>query len=431
VDDTDSPRGGCTTYVLTELVALARQQGLDLLGEPRLVRLNPNIPWRTRGNAALSARFGHGTGPRRRVGMIGGTPVWSHRRGRPPTPVERTRYLDAAWELVLREAGKDVGTDPALVAVDRRLPAEVYWRAVREVVPVSRARTRLEKSGAWFRWSGSERGLVGAAAAVAWPGRHPTWELISYRERARWGTPRAVDPASVRTVQRKFPPLFLCFDRRTRRLLVAPHTPCPILFGLRSTDPETPRRAASQVRSEPVERWLTFRTNQGTGDHLVSRNGPDWEGLTSGVIRGRVASSPSVLRGGHVRFDLQTHLKEPLRCIAFEPTKTLPDVARALLPGDEVRVWGSRAPEGPIHLEGIEVVRWNPYQPRGAAPSCPSCRRPSHSAGAGRGFRCRQCGRRFPPEAARRVPRRPPLPAQAYHPTPSARRHLAPRGPEN
>jgi len=363
--------------------------------------------------------------------MIGGTPVWSHRRGRPPKPLERSHFLEAAWELVRAAAGDDGGTDPALVAVDRRLTADVYWKAVREVVPVSEVRTRLESVGAWFRWSGSERGLVGAAAAVAWPGSHPTWELISYRERARWGTARTVDPRSVRAVQRKFPHLFLCFDGRTRRLLVAPHTPCPILFGLRSTDPDSPGRALSGVRSEPVERWLTFRTNQGTGDHLVPRTASDWEELTSGVLRGRVATTPAVLRGGHVRFDLNTRSNEPIPCVAFEPTKTLPEVARTLVPGDAVRVWGSRAPEGSIHLEGIEVVRWNPYRTRPAAPPCPTCRRPAHSVGAGRGFRCRKCGRRFPPEAARRVPRPPPLSARVYHPTPSARRHLAPRGPEN
>jgi len=402
------------------------------VGDPRLVRLNPNIPWKTRGNASLSARFGHGQGRRSRIGEIGGSPVWSFARGRPPTPAERSAYLEAAWLLVRREAQSgDPGTDPALVASDRRLPAAVYWNAVRAVVPVDEARRALESAGAWFRWAGSERGLVGAAAAIAWPGGHPTWELIAYRDRARWGSAREVDPDSVRAAQREFPHLFLCHDARTRRVLVAPHTPCPILFGLRSTDPRSPRRALARVRSEPVDRYVVFRTNQGSGDHLVRRAGVEWPALTSGSLRGRVAGAPSVLRGGHVRFEIELASGDRIPCLAFEPTKTLPRVARELSSGDRVRVWGSRGPEPSIHLEGIEVLGWARFFPDGGAPACPQCHRRTESSGHQRGFRCRRCRTRLPPESARPRERHPSLPTGTYHPTPSARRHLALRGPES
>jgi tRNA(Ile2)-agmatinylcytidine synthase len=431
VDDTDSPRGGCTTYVLTALVALAQRQGLDLLGDPRLVRLNPNIPWKTRGNAALSARFGHGRGRRTRVGEIDGGPVWSYAHGRPPTRAERSTFLEDAWTMVQAESrGGGPGTDPALVASDRRLPAALYWSAVREVVPVATAREALDSAGAWARWAGSERGLVGAAAAIAWPGAHATWELIAYRDRARWGTVRDVDRESVQAAQREFPRLFLCYDDRTRRLLVAPHTPCPILFGLRSTDPDSPQRALARVRSEPVDRYLRFRTNQGSGDHLVRRDDGSWPDLTSGIFAGSVATLPASLRGGHVRFEIALSSGDRLRCVAFEPTKTLPHVARALQPGDRVRVWGSRGPDASVRLEGIEVVRWSRVLPAGRPPQCPSCHRRAESAGRHRGYRCRSCRTRMPPEAVLRRERIPALPTGIYHPTPSARRHLALRGPE-
>ena len=62
-DDTDSMRGNCTTYLATEIIrVLVYEDGLDLIGFPRLVRLNPAIPWKTRGNGALVMRFGKGTG---------------------------------------------------------------------------------------------------------------------------------------------------------------------------------------------------------------------------------------------------------------------------------------------------------------------------------------------------------------------------------
>ena len=55
-DDTDSRQGLCTTFLATEFVRELRDW--DLLGYPRLVRLNPNVTWKTRGNGALYLRFG-------------------------------------------------------------------------------------------------------------------------------------------------------------------------------------------------------------------------------------------------------------------------------------------------------------------------------------------------------------------------------------
>ncbi|MCI4364831.1 MAG: tRNA(Ile)(2)-agmatinylcytidine synthase [Thermoplasmata archaeon] len=432
VDDTDSPVGGCTTYVLTEIVALARDQGIDLLGDPRLVRLNPNIPWKTRGNAALSARFGHGHGARTRVGEIDGRPVWSFRRGRPLSVPEKAAFLEDAWGVVRRAAeGGDPASDPALVALERRPGAAAYWQAVREEVDPEEVRRALELGAAWVRWQGTPRGLVGARASIAWAGGHPTWEVIAYRQRPRWGTPREVNGRSVRSAQRDYPNLFLCFDPRTRRILVAPHTACPILFGLRATDPESPLRALRRIRSEPVDRWIRFRTNQGSGDHLVGRPTTPWPAWTSGTVRGQVVGPPVVQPGGHVRFEVADRAGAPLSCVAFEPTKTLPRIARALTGGDQVRVWGSRGTEGTLRLEGIEVVRWAASFARRTPPRCPRCHRRAVSAGRVRGFRCRSCRTRLPPEAAQPVLRPPPFPVGTYHPTPSARRHLAPRAPES
>src|SRR5208282_2153599 len=191
IDDTDSPEGGCTTWVLTELLALAREEDVDLIGEPHLVRLNPNIPWKTRGNAALAARFGRGRGPRRRLGEVSGRPVWSFAEGGPLSAVRESIFVDRAWERV--RASSRLGeprTDPALVAVRRRLPAWVYYRAVREVVPVEEARRYLESVGALVYAEGDGRGVVGASAAIAWPARRVTWELIAYRPVAREGARR-------------------------------------------------------------------------------------------------------------------------------------------------------------------------------------------------------------------------------------------------
>ncbi|MCI4325185.1 MAG: DUF1743 domain-containing protein [Thermoplasmata archaeon] len=428
VDDTDAPGGGCTTFVLTELVALGRSQGLDVLGEPRLVRLNPNVPWKTRGNAALSVGLGHGHGPARTIGNIGGRPVRAYRRGRPPTASERERFCEAAWTLVLRLSQDAAQTDPALVVTERPLPPALYERAVGALCAPADVAHTLRRAGAWWRTSRSDRGLVGAAAAAAWPGRRRTWEVISYRAPNASG-PRHVDPESVRAAARREPSLFLCDDPATRRLLVAPHTPCPILFGLRSTNPEGALRARKWIHSEPVDRWLLFQTNQGTGDHLrYGAGGPGGPYLPA-RFRAVVANSPTSLRGGHVELPLRVG-KEIVDCRVFEPTKTLPRVARSLRAGDTVEVSGGTGEDPTFRVEGIRVLALVPRTLPGPPPRCGPCGRRARSMGSARGFRCPGCHRRWPPESTR--PRS--APAEfgrgTYHPTPSARRHLAPLGPE-
>ena len=57
-DDTDSRDGGCTTYVCFEFVSRLYEKGYCLCEYPRLVRLNPQVPWKTRGNGAVAVHVG-------------------------------------------------------------------------------------------------------------------------------------------------------------------------------------------------------------------------------------------------------------------------------------------------------------------------------------------------------------------------------------
>ncbi|MDX1535049.1 MAG: hypothetical protein R3291_05465, partial [Thermoplasmata archaeon] len=98
LDDTDSPRSMCTTYVATELIARFRRLGWGVEAYPRLVRLNPNIPWKTRGNGALALRLGSRASP---SPPVGGLPGWTARLGAPrgsPSPV--SSIYKAAQEAV-------------------------------------------------------------------------------------------------------------------------------------------------------------------------------------------------------------------------------------------------------------------------------------------------------------------------------------------
>src|SRR5512136_62721 len=52
LDDTDSPQGMCTTYLGAVLARRLIREQMQV-HEARLVRLNPNVTWKTRGNAAV------------------------------------------------------------------------------------------------------------------------------------------------------------------------------------------------------------------------------------------------------------------------------------------------------------------------------------------------------------------------------------------
>jgi tRNA(Ile2)-agmatinylcytidine synthase len=432
VDDTDSPRGGCTTFALTEVIRSAARAGFDLIGDPRLVRLNPNIPFKTRGNAALAARFGHGLGPARRVGTGPDGPVRAYARGAPLDATEDDALAELAWSAVLGAARRgEPGSDPAVVVAPHRLPSRLYWSAVQRLVAVEPVAELLRDRGARTRSEGSGRGLVGAAAAIAWPGVRATWELLAYRRTERLGRPRRLAIEKLRGIEARYPELFLCSDPATRRVLIAPHTACPILFGLRGTRAERLWEAARELPAEPIERWIVYRTNQGTGDHLSRRAMASLRPYDAAVLEGQLTDGPTALRGGHVRFELRERTGATVECWAFEPTKTLPRIAQRLRPGDRLRVWGGRADDARFRLEGLDLIATVPRARDGPNPRCPRCGRRLGSAGRGRGFRCPTDGFRAPPEARGRGTPEPPPALGRYHPTPSARRHLHPRGPEH
>ena len=56
-DDTDSPKGMCTTFLAYKIVDSLQKQNIEFLDFPRLIRFNPNIPWKTRGNGAVSFKI--------------------------------------------------------------------------------------------------------------------------------------------------------------------------------------------------------------------------------------------------------------------------------------------------------------------------------------------------------------------------------------
>ena len=57
IDDTDSPDGMCTTYLACHIIDKLKEVGIEIVGYPRLIRLNPFARFKTRETAALLLKY--------------------------------------------------------------------------------------------------------------------------------------------------------------------------------------------------------------------------------------------------------------------------------------------------------------------------------------------------------------------------------------
>jgi len=432
VDDTDSrERGMCTTYVGARLA-----ERLDAAGgrvrRRLLVRLNPAVKHKTRGNAAVALHV---------------------------SDIDAEAAFDLAAAAV-REfaAADDPRTSPGVVVADIDAPdtplptgaqvpedvAAFARRALRHRLSLEEAVALADAHGfthAAFGTGGETdaeavagRGRIGALAAVGAPAAFDDWtvERISYRQLDRCGTPRDIDVESVfAAADRGYPTVWDTVDRGTGKAVCVPNAPGPILHGIRGDDADACREVAAAIGSEPVERAATFLTNQGTDAHFAPGSIGDLRDGAGYRVAGVVASEPETRRGGHVHLDVASPVDSPssrLRCVAFKPTGRFRDRVRELRPGDRVTVCGEHesrpnedGPEATLKLEKFAARDLVETEP--AVPTCPDCGRSMSSAGRGQGYRCRDCGTDAPGKTE--VPIERDLAAGWYEVPPSARRHVA------
>ena len=84
------------------------------------------------------------------------------------------------------------------------------------------------------------------------------------------------------------------FDHEAKRPLIAPHGPDPVLFGIRGKSADSVHRAGMMIETdEPIERWVIFRTNQGTDAHIKHLSKlSDLNPYNPALVVGEVANSP-------------------------------------------------------------------------------------------------------------------------------------------
>jgi tRNA(Ile2)-agmatinylcytidine synthase len=409
IDDTDSTKGGCTTYIAALLIEKLSQFGAKFTDYPNIVRLNPNIPYKTRGNAAVALRINI-----------------------------RNPVYDLVQETVLRTVEEnsqlgEKGTDPAVVLLQREPGLKIKRlsrKALSDIVPLKEAMSALNGSHATIVTYGSGLGLVGALGAIGQTlDRDHTFELIAYRKMRNWGTRRRIDPDSVRRMDRLTTPgTFNNYDPANRRILITPHGPDPVLLGIRGESAFDVLKAFHLLRlHEPVERWVIFRTNHATDAHLESTSVNAVRLNRPITLTGVVLDRPQRIAGGHVFFTLG-YRNRAIRCAAFEPTGRFKEITARLVPGDKVTAFGgvkshseNMAPT--INLEKL-VIRQLADDATIENPTCPKCGKHMKSAGRNQGFRCVRC-RAIAPNATKQIIKKNrSLRSGTYLPDKKAHRHL-------
>jgi len=409
-DDTDSPRMGCTTYIAALLVEKLYRMGASFIDYPNLIRLNPNVPWKTRGNGALCLRIRCGEEIAEEI-------------------------METVIETIEENADLSyAGTDPGVVFFFDKIPRELKdftKRTIQSVVKMKEALKlinmfRVEAVG--FK---TGRGIIGGLAAIGETLRNDhTYEIIAYRRGENRGTPRRIEGSSIEEMNEKTAPLtFNNIDPEKGRILITPRGPDPILYGIRGETPEVVKQAHELIRSqETIERWVIFRTNHGTDAHLrrISSIG-EAQPFNPVVVRGAVTEKPQVIPGGHVIFPIKDESGQ-VDCAAYEPTEALREVAKKLIVGDLVEACGGVRPASSRHpitinLEKIRVLKLAPKIVF-HNPMCPQCGKRMKSMGTRKGFRCERCGFRSPKLKKVTVEMKRDLKKGLYITSPRSQRHL-------
>ena len=363
LDDTDHLEVGCTTSSFDHLLTAICQRMECQVVERRLVRLWPFAKRRTRGNGALGAILeisDNGTDDLKQI-----CNEWFSN-----LLVQISNYPLSGYPA-----------SPCLVVSFKPVPKEWYWNAVRRNVDPHKLMDEAVQSRVIVMCSDSEFGVVGACAAISWDNNtNSSWELISWRDESRIGSARMVSLESVSELENLHPETFLNRDPTKGKGMIAPRTPCPVLYGIRGSSHSAVETAHYWLQSrddvEDCHSFAIHRTNQISDDHIESPHS------------GTVISLPKETQGGHAHISVFS-AGRAVKLVAFSEGGPVNRLLRSLIPGDRISWAGLVSPDGATHLERIKLdIATARIISR---PIC--CSRTMRSSGRGQGIRCLSCGR--------------------------------------
>ena len=404
IDDTDSPKGMCTTFLSYEIVKFLEKQQVEMLDYPSLIRFNPNIPWKTRGNGAVRLTI-KTTNPQKIKKKI--------------------------MQFVVNYSDTKNGANPGLVFYQNESIPPSFQKfsklALWKLISRKKAKQFVSENKIDSFYLGNGQGLIGAIGAVGYKFSDHTFELLCYRKKSQFGKKRIISKYSVKKMQSvTFPETFSSYDNKNDRVLITPHGPDPVFYGIRGETVKSVVLASTIVSAdEKLDGYMVFKSNQGTADHLKNELEPnDLKPYTSGFFVGKVCTKPITERGGHVFFSVEVKGRK-IRCGVYKPTK-ITKAMQNLIPGDVIRVGGgirkaSKNHSRVLNVEFLDIIQLAKNIML-ANPTCKKCNKKMKSNGNRQGFECVKCGAKFFSKSKLEIPRK--IQSKLYLPDISAHRHL-------
>ncbi|MEM4618270.1 MAG: DUF1743 domain-containing protein, partial [Ignisphaera sp.] len=193
LDDFDLHQYGCTTHTATFLIhKLANYIDLIFIDYPNLVRLNPSIPWKTRGNGAVALHIKIPCSYIDKIFDVIDSIL-----------LEYYKKLSEAVDIDIHHYYEDPG---AIVVIGSIPPifSKIYMNSLTDIVLPSIVFEKLlkftEKENVYISNEFRGRGLVGATAAIGWlaTASDYTYELIVYRSKQFYNKERCIDIDSIK-----------------------------------------------------------------------------------------------------------------------------------------------------------------------------------------------------------------------------------------
>ena len=394
----------CTTFLSYKIVKFLEKQKTEFVDYPSLIRFNPNIPWKTRGNGAVRLTI----------------------KTRNPNKIKKEII-----QFITNYSDTKNGANPGLVFFqDQSIPQSFHKfsrLALWKLISRKTAKDFISNNKIDSFYLGNGQGLVGAIGAIGYKFSDHTFELLCYRKKSQFGKKRKINKHSVKKMQSiTFPETYNSFDNENDRVLITPHGPDPVFYGIRGESVKSVVLASTMVDTdEKLDGYMVFKSNQGTADHLKNElQVNDLKPYTSGFLVGKVCSKPVTEQGGHVFFSIQVGDRK-IRCGVYKQTK-ITKTAQDLIPGDKIRLGGgirkaSKNYERVLNVEFLDVIKLEKNILL-TNPTCKTCNKKMKSKGNRQGFECFRCGNKSFSKSSLEIPRK--IQCKLYLPAISAHRHL-------
>lgn len=295
IDDTDSRERMCTTYLIYRIISENRY---DVIGEPELVRLNPNIGYKTRGNGALNIELGHGKGEKAVIGKSSGKNIYGYAEiEEDPDRDELMDYISSiVEEFYVKDDDK---TNPGIVISPNKFHKDLYSIALQDDISIQFIENYLN-GRAMYRKFKTGHGIIGSAASLAWPGLRYTYELLDYRY-PHYTSLDHDEKMEISKIPEKYVSTFNNIDLQNKYPAIFPKPKTPVVFGIRGIDRNDLIKIYEEIQNfHKIEDngYIIYKTNQGTDDHIIHE--PDYlSNMGSYAVTGVISGNPYTIEGGH------------------------------------------------------------------------------------------------------------------------------------